>query len=252
MEPNKCTILVIDDDCLFAGSLAGLLDKAGYKTLHFRVAGEALACLERHRPDLIISDMRMSGVSGVDFCVMLRRGVAAGIPLVMLSALNDEVQKVRAFEAGADDYIVKPFSEKELLARLAALLRRCELRLPGCRVLVSGGVRLNLDTAEASLDGAPLQLSPKEYGLLSQLLKSGGRILAYTYLAEVVWGFDSVTTRNTIKSAMSRLRLKLRRHGRCIQVLLGLGYKWIPPTSGAKKARGGRLAGIRRCDRTVT
>lgn len=218
---------MLEDDIGFATMLGELLASRGYKVCHFFEAVGAMEWLKEHRPELIISDIRMPGVSGIQFCRRLREGAdGANVPVIMLSALSDEVHRVEALRSGADDYVCKPFSSGELLARIEALLRRCYGHRGIEQALVSGKLKLNYGTAEVFLDKERIELLPKEYGLLFQLLKSGGRVLAYSYLAEAVWGEDNLATRNTIKSTMSRLRLKLGESGKAISAIPGLGYKW--------------------------
>ncbi len=219
--------MLVDDDEGLSRLVAEVLAGEGYDTVCFSDAAGALEWLKEHKPELIISDIRLPGISGVKFCGLLKADLRfSHIPVLMLSALREERYKVDAFKAGAEDYVVKPFSSRELLARLEALLRRT-YHNGGCRrELVSGGLALDLDAGQAAVAGRKLALLPKECALLTLFLKKRGHVLSFSTIREFVWGLESVTVRATIKVTVSRLRRKLGAYGTRIDAVPGAGYRW--------------------------
>lgn len=228
MPVLKVKVVTIEDDANMAAMIQSLLLEAGYDPMHFEDANGALEWLKTHKPEIIISDIGLPGISGIQFCRLLKNDPStASIPLIMLTSSGDEGNKVQALKTGADDYIVKPFSNKELLARIEAILRRCHTSGPTDKLLVSGLLALNSDTGDVFIGNKKIVLLPKEFALLLMFLKCRGRILDYSFIAEEVWGCDSTATRNTIKVTIHRLKSKLGRYSSCIAPALGLGYKWI-------------------------
>jgi DNA-binding response OmpR family regulator len=228
MATLKIKILSVDDNAQMAEILANLLAGSGYETVHFFDANGALEWLKTHTPELIISDMNMPGLSGAQFCKMLKSDPStASIPLIMLTAVGDEINKVQSLKTGADDYVIKPVSGNELLARVEALLRRCYHRGQTDRLLVSGSLILDMDTGDVSTGEKKIVLLPKEFALLSMFLKHKGHILEYSFIAEAVWGFNSVATKDTMKVTIHRLKAKLGEYADCVEPVSGLGYKWV-------------------------
>lgn len=227
MAVLKTKILTVDDDKRIADLLEDLLLDAGHEVIHFFDANGALEWLKTHKPELIISDIGLPGISGAQFCEMLKRDPStASIPVIMLTSFGDEKHKVHSLKTGADDYVVKPFSGAELMARVDALLRRCYHSGRTDRVLVSGPLTLNADTGDVHIDGEKTDLLPKEFALLSVFLSRKERILEFSFIAEAVWGFDSIATRDTIKVTVHRLKSKLGKCAACIEAVPGTGYKW--------------------------
>ena len=228
--PNalKMKLLIVEDDLGMAGFISDFLAAAGYDVLCFTEANSALEWLKQGTADMILTDLMLPGISGISFCRLLKENPAtAPIPVIMLSAAGDEPSKLEALRTGVDDYLVKPFSTRELLARIEALFRRCRgggRELSG--LLRSGPIRMDLDSGTAGIDGKELRLNPKEYALLAQFLKKPGRILPYSFLAESVWGDGVLATRDTIKVTVHRLKEKLGRLGGNIEAMPGQGYKW--------------------------
>ncbi|HBB66677.1 MAG: hypothetical protein A2X28_07535 [Elusimicrobia bacterium GWA2_56_46] len=227
MPISKAKILIIEDDENISALVCGLLTEAGHFPIAFTDANSALEWLKDHKPELIISDMGLPGLSGMQFCKILKDDpVTASIPLIMLTSVRDEFHKVESLKTGADDYIVKPCSNNELLARIDALLRRCYHQGKTDKVLVSGGLTLNFDTGDVTVDGEKADLLPKEFALLAMFLRREERILEYAFIAEAVWGLNAIATRDTIKVTIHRLKSKLGRYADCIEPVTGLGYKW--------------------------
>lgn len=228
MSVSKIRILIIEDDESTANVVKSLLTESGYEVVHCFDANEALEWLKLHKPDLIISDINLPGISGMQFCSMVRNNPAtSSIPLIMLTAMQDELHKVESLKGGADDYITKPYSGRELIARIEALLRRIYYHNQKDRILISGSLSLNEDTGEVTIGKSRVELLPKEFALLSMFLKNKGRILRFSFIAETVWGENVIATRDTIKTAIHRLREKLGKYSDCIESIPGLGYKWI-------------------------
>lgn len=232
MTQTKLKLLIVEDEAEMGRLITELIEGAGYKAIHFYDANSAIEWLKCGSADLILTDLGLPGISGISFCRLLRENPAtAAVPIIMLTATGDELHKVEALRTGADDYLVKPFSRKELLARIEALFRRC--RGGGAagadRVLRSGPLTLDLDAGVVAINGKELSLNPKEYALLALFLRKPGHILTYSYFAESVWGEGVIATRDTIKVTVHRLREKLGRCGACVEAMPGQGYKWHNP-----------------------
>jgi two-component system alkaline phosphatase synthesis response regulator PhoP len=230
MPELRARVVIAEDDDNFAALLAGLLEEGGYEPVRFRDANRAFEWLKDHQAELIICDICMEGISGIQLCELLKAspGLCA-LPILVVSALEDEAHKVQALRAGADDYVVKPFAKKEFLARVEALLRRTYYNGNLGRTLVSGGLLVNLDAREATLRGERLDLLPKEYDLLVMFLARRGRGMSFCSIGEFVWGPDFIATRDTIKVHIHRLRSKLGQYGSCVEAMQGFGYKWRDP-----------------------
>lgn len=223
----KTRILTVEDEQHVANLIMELLVEAEYDPVHFSDANAALEWLKNHKADLILVDIGLPGLSGMQFCRLLRESPAtAGVPVIMLTAVGDEKKKIEALKTGADDYVVKPFSSGELLARIESLLRRYRHDGQVGRVLQAGPLKVDLDAGVAELKRKKLDLHQKEFALLVTFLKRKGRILTYSFIAEDVWGDDSIATRDTIKVTVHRLRSKLGLIGECIEAVPGQGYKW--------------------------
>lgn len=230
MSTAKNKILIVEDDDVVAHSMVDLLTSAGYQPAHFYDANSALEWLKAHEVELIISDLGLPGISGIQFCKLLKENsVTSETPIIMLTGAGDEAHKVEGLKSGADDYVVKPFAGKEFLARIEAVLRRYHHHGHTERELSAGALTLNLDTGEAHLKKKKLDLNPKEYSMLVMFLKKPGRILSYAHIGEEVWGLESVASKDTIKVTVHRLREKLGLYGDYIEPVSGQGYKWNPP-----------------------
>ncbi|HAM36077.1 MAG TPA: two-component system response regulator [Elusimicrobia bacterium] len=224
----KETVFVIDDDITIRELIEDELNVKGYKVASARSAEDALQFLQHTIPNIIILDINLGGLSGLHLCEILRKQPAtASIPIIMLTSEQREAQKIRALEMGADDYVTKPFSDKELAARVQALLRRVERGGVPQSVLKAEQLELNLDTRETLLAGKPIRLTPIEFNLLSLFLKQKGLVHTYHNLAENIWGDDRMATSHTIAVAISRLREKLGTQGRKIEPVTGVGYKFV-------------------------
>ncbi len=222
-------ILLVEDDATIAKAIAEALGDKGYSVeiVHDGLSGLAFA--ETGTSDLIILDLSLPKLDGLTVCQRLRQQ-KIGVPVLMLTARDTTADKVIGLDAGADDYIVKPFEMSELLARVRALLRRRQL--PFMQTLTWGKLQLKLDSCEVLYDGQALQLTPKEYALLELFLKNGSRILSRQFILEKIWAFDDDPPgEDTVKAHLRSLRQKLRLAGappNLIETVYGLGYRLNP------------------------
>ena len=188
-----------------------------------------LAAFYEHAPDLIVLDLMMPGKNGFDVLREIRR--VSAVPIVLLTARDEDLSEVRGLELGADDYLVKPFSPLVLLARVKAVLRRAEQNSParGQPDFVAAGLAIDYQSHEVTLRGEPIKLTPVEYKLLTYLARNAGRLLAHQTLLDAVWGTDYVATPDYLKVFISRLRAKLESKDgpRFIETERGVGYRFI-------------------------
>jgi DNA-binding response OmpR family regulator len=221
-------ILVVDDEPTLVATLKYNLEREGY---HVVTAGDGetgLSAARANRPDLILLDLLLPAMDGLEICRILRREMTT--PILMLTAKTDEIDKVVGLELGADDYVTKPFSMRELLARVRALLRRAETSLSGeTDVLVAGDLLIDLRRREASRGDRVLALRPKEFDLLVFFLRNRGRAFTRDQLLNQVWGYDFVGETRTVDVHIRWLRQKIEnvpgKPSRLITVR-GLGYRF--------------------------
>ena len=237
MTASPHTILLVEDTRELAQVIARELEAAGYRVLR---ASDGRSALDRHareRPDLILLDwMLPAGPSGLDVLREVRQ--TAATPVLMLTARGEEADRVIGLELGADDYLPKPFSMRELVARVRALLRRDELlrqtiaadRQPAAVTVTHGPLRLDPERHLAELAGEPLDLTPNEFALLHLLARSPGRAFSRSYLLDTVWGQDYVTGDRAVDNVVFRLRKKLGPLGEAIEAVWGVGYRLRPPS----------------------
>ncbi len=226
------TVLLVEDEISLAQVVLRELKAAGYTTLHAADGETALQYHTQAQPDLIILDWMLPGRDGLDVLRQIRQSAAT--PVLMLTARSEEIDRVVGLEVGADDYLTKPFSMRELLARVHALLRRVELieqtlqadRNPFAAILTFGGLRLDPDAHHATLDGQPLDLSPTEFDLLHLLLRNPGRAFSRAYLLDTVWDEAYVSGDRSVDNAVLRLRKKLGALGAALETVWGVGYRW--------------------------
>lgn len=229
-------ILVVDDEPAVTNLLAYNLRKAHYEVL---VAGDGHQALDIARtctPDLIVLDLMLPQIDGLEVCRELRR--TSHVPIIILTALGEEVDRVVGLELGADDYICKPFSIRELLARIKAVLRRIPAPAdapgpadPPPLLAGPGGLRLDSEQREVWVQATPLELSRLEFDLLHLLLRHPGRVFTREQLLEQVWGYEYPGDTRAVDSAIKRLRARLRNanlHADCITAVRGIGYKLLP------------------------
>ena len=223
-------VLVVEDEPDIRDLLAFHLERGGYQVTRAATGPEALRQLRAAPPDLVILDLMLPEMDGLEVCRRLRAEPAtAALPVIMLTAKGVEVDRVVGLELGADDYVVKPFSPKEVLARVRAVLRRAREPLSGAPLAV-GGITLDGATHRATVAGRPLALTPKEFDLLRALLEARGRVLSREFLLDRVWGYaraGEIESR-TVDVHVRRLRAKLGPEGERILTVKNVGYRLDP------------------------
>ena len=216
------TVLIVDDDAVLRRSLARALRLAGFTTDVAEGGRDALARIAAGRPDVVVLDVSMPDLSGTEVCRRLRAD-GNEVPVVMLSALDEADDRISGLQAGADDYLVKPFVTAELELRLRALLRR---RPPATGVLRVGDLVVDADTRTARRNGAELDLTRREFDLLEVLARNQGVVLSRDRLLELVWGYDFDVGTNAVDTFVSYLRRKTEAGGasRLIHTVRGIGF----------------------------
>jgi two-component system, OmpR family, response regulator RegX3 len=224
-------VLIVEDEESFADPLAFLLRKEGFTTAVAETGQDALAEFDRNGADIVLLDLMLPGMSGTDVCKALR--TRSAVPVIMVTARDSEIDKVVGLELGADDYVTKPYSARELIARVRAVLRRGGESgpetdgLPG--VLEAGPVRMDVERHVVSVGGADVALPLKEFDLLEYLLRNVGRVLTRGQLIDRVWGADYVGDAKTLDVHVKRLRSKVETDPGAPKHLVtvrGLGYKF--------------------------
>jgi DNA-binding response OmpR family regulator len=215
-------VLVVEDDEAIADVLRRTLRQEGHEVRASADGFEALRAAEEFVPDLVILDLGLPGLDGVDVCRRLR--AESDVPILMLTARTDLDDRVEGLDSGADDYLVKPFERQELLARMRALMRRRPPR--GSAALVVGDLRLNPDTREVTRGERQIELTNREFELLEHLMRNERLVVSRERLLEEVWGYDPMALTNTIDVFISNLRRKLEEGGepRLLHTKRGAGY----------------------------
>ncbi|MGZ4631853.1 MAG: response regulator [Actinomycetes bacterium] len=223
-------VLVVEDEESFSEALAYMLRKEGYEVAVAATGPAALEEFDRSGADLVLLDLMLPGLPGTEVCRQIRQ--RSNVPVIMLTAKDGEVDKVVGLELGADDYVTKPFSSRELVARIRAVLRRgaeVDELLPG--TLEAGPVRMDVDRHVVTVDGRPVPMPLKEFDLLEMLLRNAGRVLTRMQLIDRVWGSDYVGDTKTLDVHVKRLRAKIEPDPASPKFLVtvrGLGYKFEP------------------------
>jgi len=225
-------ILVVDDERILLDTLRYNLSKAGYQVWTAADGESALRLARQERPDLILLDVMLPRIDGFDVCRTLRR--ESSTPILMLTARDEEVDKVLGLELGADDYLTKPFSMRELMARVKALLRRSEMTQAQAadgvaRPQREGPLELDPVSHKATLSGKPLHLKPKEFDLLAFLMSNRGRAFSREQLLQQVWGYDYAGDTRTVDVHIRWLREKVEEdpsNPQLIETVRGVGYRF--------------------------
>jgi DNA-binding response OmpR family regulator len=224
-------ILLVEDTLDLAQVIKRELEVAGYEVLHAADGLMALQLQERHPPNLVILDWMLPGLDGLEVLRRIRQ--TSSVPVLMLTARGEETDRVVGLEVGADDYLTKPFSVRELIARVRAMLRRVELieqtlradRTADVAVIERGSLKLDPAAHLATLDGESIDLSRTEFDLLHLLLRNPGRAFSRAYLLDTVWGETYVGGDRSVDNAVLRLRKKLGPIGDDIETVWGVGYR---------------------------
>ncbi|GAA2745027.1 MULTISPECIES: response regulator [Kitasatospora] len=227
-------VLVVEDEESFSDALSYMLRKEGFEVAVAATGPDALEQFERNGADLVLLDLMLPGLPGTEVCRQLR--VRSNVPVIMVTAKDSEIDKVVGLEIGADDYVTKPYSTRELVARIRAVLRRRGedgngdgVAAPGA--LEAGPVRMDVDRHVVTVDGAKVDLPLKEFDLLEMLLRNAGRVLTRMQLIDRVWGADYVGDTKTLDVHVKRLRAKIEPDPgapRYLVTVRGLGYKFEP------------------------
>jgi two-component system phosphate regulon response regulator PhoB len=213
LRVTKPTLLLVEDDRALADLLLWHFAREGYDVVRTADGDEALLLAEERTPDLVILDWMIEGVSGIEVCRRLRRRASsAHIPIIMLTARGEESDRIRGLETGADDYVTKPFSPRELMARVAAVLRRVRPALAG-EQLIYGDIEMDVEAHRVRRGGKPVQLGPTEFRLLRHLMESPGRVFSRERLLDAVWPRDRDIDARTVDVHVRRLRKALNAGG---------------------------------------
>jgi two-component system alkaline phosphatase synthesis response regulator PhoP len=225
--------MVVDDEAHILELIQFNLENAGFRVVTASSGEEGLEKIKNEIPDLLLLDVMLPGIDGLEVCKRLKSGgKTSSLPIIMLTAKSEEVDKVLGLELGADDYITKPFSVRELIARVKALLRRsgpsASAEADSERILVGN---LNIDTAnyEVYSKGVKLDLTLKEFELLKMLVQNKGKVLTRDSLLDKVWGYEYYGETRTVDVHIRHLRKKLgEEDGSCIETIRGVGYRFQP------------------------
>jgi two-component system response regulator RegX3 len=220
-------ILIVEDEESFREGVSFILSKEGYEVIDAGDGNDAISKFEREGADLILLDVMLPGLSGLEVCKKLR--TMTKVPIIMLTAKDTELDKVLGLEIGADDYITKPFSSRELLARVKAMLRRIGSVDTKSVILEIGPVRVDTERHTVSVDGLDQSLPLKEFDLLVYLMQNAGRVLTRVQLIDRIWGSDYFGDTKTLDVHVKRLRSRIEKDAanpKYIQTIRGLGYKF--------------------------
>lgn len=222
---------MVEDEESFSDALSYMLRKEGFEVSVAATGPSALTEFDRTGADIVLLDLMLPEMSGTEVCRQLRQ--RSYVPIIMVTARDSEIDKVVGLEIGADDYVTKPYSPRELVARIRAVLRRqsTESAEPGAPTLAAGPVRMDIERHVVTVNGGPVQLPLKEFELLELLLRNAGRVLTRGQLIDRVWGADYVGDTKTLDVHVKRLRSKLEPEPsapRYIVTVRGLGYKFEP------------------------
>ncbi|MEM7562410.1 MAG: phosphate regulon transcriptional regulator PhoB [Pseudomonadota bacterium] len=223
----KNTILIVEDDAALSEMLRFLLERNGYETMQAADTEEADRCLQKRLPDAILLDWMLPGMSGIDYARRLKsHPFSADISILMLTARGEEEDKIRGLDCGADDYITKPFSTNELLARLRAAIRRTKPQQQG-GAISHGDIVIDPQNHSLKINGQPVEIGLKEFQLLYLFLRKPDRVYDRSGLLDQVWGKDSYVDERTVDVYIRRLRSILEKndHGNLIKTIRGVGYR---------------------------
>ena len=224
------TVLVVEDETDLADLIAFNLEKEGFRPLIAHDGQSALLEARNSKPDLILLDLMLPGMMGTELCRILKGSPeTARIPVVMLTAKGEEIDRVVGFEVGADDYVVKPFSTRELMLRVRAVLRRSGEQATGGNILAIGALVIDTDRHQVKVSGEEVLLTSTEYKLLMNLAERTGRVQSRELLLQNVWGYNYFGDTRTVDTHLTRLRTKLGAAGDLIKTVRGFGYKLEKP-----------------------
>ena len=223
-------ILIVDDEINIRELIKFNLEKTGYRTLEAADGNEAMMMVKSEQPDLLVLDLMLPGIDGLEVCRLLKGNKdTAGIPIIMLTARSEEVDKIIGLELGADDYLTKPFSPRELVARIKAVLRRSSKEPVVSGELTVGKLKMNFSRYEVYLGQEKLELTPKEYELLKLFVTNVGKAYTREQLLEKVWGYEYYGDTRTVDVHVRHLRAKMSHDpdfAAAIETVRGVGYRF--------------------------
>lgn len=220
-------IFLVEDDAEMRRVTRVLLKRSGYLVSEASSAEDALAEITRSLPDAAVIDINLPGMSGIKLVEILRgEPKTAALPILLLTALNQQGDKVRGFQRGADDYVTKPYDPAELAARVDALLRRSTRATAPDQVLVFDDLKVDLNRRDVTMQGESISLRKKEFELLTYFLKHRGQLLTRERISRALWGDDVIVTDNTLSAHLKSLRSRLGVYGQRLETLIGEGYRF--------------------------
>jgi two-component system phosphate regulon response regulator PhoB len=223
----KTTVLVVEDEPDILQLIAHNLRSADFEVLTTEDGYDALTLARTHRPDLIILDLMLPGLDGLEVCKQLKRGSATqNIPVLMLTARGEEVDRIVGLELGADDYVVKPFSPRELILRIRAILRRFIPEGSPTAVYQRDGLTVDEEAHRVTVDGGETRLTATEFKLLVELIRNHGKVLTRDQLLDKVWGYQFDGYARTVDTHIRRLRQKIAPYDSLIETVRGVGYRF--------------------------
>ena len=229
--PPRGTILVVDDEANIADLVELYLRKEGFRVLKAGTGEDGLAAARRERPRLVVLDVGLPGIDGLEVCKRLRADAVpglSGVPVIFLTARDGEIDRILGLELGADDYLTKPFSPRELVARVKAILRRTESSAPAPEVIEIGGAVIDVGRREVRANGEVVEFTGKEFELLRYRAENGGRALSRQQILDGVWGYGWYGDARTVDVHVAQVRKKLGE-AVAITTVRGVGYRLDPP-----------------------
>jgi len=223
------TVLVVDDEATIREIVVRYLERDGFRTLEAADGDRAAKLLETETPDLVVLDLMLPGVDGLELCRRLR--ARSQVPVIMLTARGEEADRIVGLDLGADDYVTKPFSPRELTARVRTVLRRAQLDTTPEDTLSFDGLVIDSSSRDVTRDGEPLRLTAREFDLLWFLARHPRRVFAREHLMRRVWGYASAVDTGTVTVHMRRLREKIEEdpsRPRYLETVWGVGYRFSP------------------------
>ena len=220
------TIYIVEDEPDIRETLAYNLSQEGFKVSEFSDAESCLNKIQKKKPDLLLLDLMLPGMSGLDLCKEIRADInLKNLAIIMLTAKGEEVDRIIGFELGADDYVTKPFSVRELILRVKVILKKQTESVESDELIEFGPIKLNLDAHEVLINNDEIVLTALEFKLLEHLIRRRGRVQTRDQLLSDVWGYSSEVTTRTVDTHIKRLREKLGTVGDYIQTIRGVGYR---------------------------
>ncbi len=221
------TVLVVEDDPDILNLVSYNLRTAGFQVCSTQDGYDALSLAKQHLPDLIVLDLMIPGLDGFEVCKELKKtSETRHIPVIILTARGEEIDRIVGLELGADDYVVKPFSPRELILRIRAVLRRTGPEKDGGTTLQKDGLRVDLEAHKVSVDGREVMLTATEFKLLVELLRRPGKVRTRDQLLDKVWGYQFEGYARTVDTHVRRLRQKLGPYSDAVETVRGVGYRF--------------------------